>query len=393
MRVVVKHRETPIKIKVPRRLKPRVLVKVKAAESASKSNDRADKHAIAPVNVTRSSLQNVNLTQSQADKNLTRVMKFYDLGAYVDGMEAQGLSAQERIEILASIAKNSEKESQRRGAIRDLDRILDRNVEASGNRQHGHATKQLDDGTRITVSLSAIAEVSKVARLFDDGLGQDSLPLYREDLSNKEPTQQEKNKLVANPSGETQGAHDATKDQDSPEVESPTKSPCEGSSQQRPSGQDGECAEPNADGNPGGDQGSEGVQSDHGSDKSAFCQPLSELVEGSRQRHLGHFPPSTFVPGGGITGVPDGANPYTYGEERCITTEESRRLAKRAVNEGMDSREVADASESSSDYEYETEIANAKREAASVRQGKPIVTRKLGPITVLDVVQGQPEED
>jgi len=410
--------------------------------------------------------------QEKLDADLASVLEFYDLGEHAKGIKEYGFTARKRSEILAQIAMHGESPNHRMQAIRQLERILDRNMEVSGHRRKGIVTQDLGGGAHARMTIDAIGQVNRVTRLLHQGLGKDTLPLYTVDDSEKEPTQSELDELVSanrlsddtkpiseglhranfngssdpvnsQSEGKDEGKRDGkscetkrirfrakgktknkrrkkrsgtrgsktkkgscTVEKDDKEKDRQSHQEDSGSGRRRP----GACG-PNEDreaaaGYPTGESSQNqpgtcypgGIEEDASggrdrgreSDSQKYCEPLGERIEGEEQlRHLGHFPPCVHVPGGGLTGVPEGVDPYRYGESWTVDIETSRRLSKCSTNEGFP---TGDSDGIHEDFGQEIEKG---RDQAGFR-GKATEAKRIGPVVVFDVVReqtGQEEEN
>ena len=330
----------------------------------------------------------VSVTPAQADSALSRVMQYYDLGIYADALQDLGLTGYKKAEILADIALDEDqKPGSRMRALKELDILLDRNVEASGYKRHSKAEATVPGLGSVTVSLTAISESRRVADMFKQGLGKDSLPLYAEDISKHTLCTDELDATIANPERLTK---ETPSDSDGKEkVEG--AAPSNGNDQTIGglTGANEDSDGPSVVGGSGGraddPPAAQGVATPP---TNVFCQSIGSTTEGDRRRHIGHWPPSAFVPGGGVTGVPRGADPFTYGQESCVSYEEARRLAKCAVNEGIARSECSPENARRIEAETNEALHKAEREREDRTRGRGITTRRVGPIPMFEIVQG-----
>ena len=319
-------------------------------------------------------------------------MQYYDLGQYADALEDLGLTGRRMAEIRAEIAIDPDmKPAIRMRALRELEQLLDRNVEAGGFKHTGQAKRSVPGVGSITVSLTAVSESQRVADMFKQGLGKDSLPLYAPDMNKPSLTNEDISGAIANNMARPKEVKNETG----------TESETEG----RPAG-DGGCGPQQAatgeavygDGGEavgvgaGGETATSATEGVTAEPANKFCESIGESAEGTRHRHIGHWPPSAFVPGGGITGVPKGADPFTYGQESCVSFEEARRLAKCSVNEGIAGREREPAALDRIAKETNEALHQAEKQRRDSTRGRSITSRKIGPIPMYELVQGGSEE-
>lgn len=354
--------------------------------------------ALDTLSLRRSKPVDLGITQNQTDSALGRVMQYYDLGSYADALEDIGLSGRKMAEIRAVIAMDEDqKPGVRMRALSELERLLDRNVEAGGYKKHGKAKATIPGVGSVTVSTTAIRESQRIADMFKQGLGNDSLPLYAPDLN--QPTQSTKmiEGSIANSEGhqvQTAIKENVSEDQPKEQAEGTASSNLSVSADGGHEGSD--------EGSPGTASGTESKQGgtglsphvagDSSQPTSPFCQSTGRSAEGDRWRHIGHWRPSAFVPGGGVTGVPRGSDPFTYGQESCISFEEARRLAKCAVNEGIIGSEHSPGETARVETETNQALHKAESDRDDNTRGRSITSRRVGPVTMYEVVQGGHEE-
>lgn len=349
--------------------------------SVNKNNDTL--HGARSTTSPSSALANV--TQSQADSALNQVLEYYDLGEYAEGLQSFHLSGKKKAEILAEIAVSGTP-TQRMQALRDLDRLLDRNMKAGGYIQQGSASKEVD-GVTVTSTFVGIREASRVSKMLRNGLGNDSFPLYAKDEKHVPILTSEKDKCVANPTNPTNEKGDNN-----------GKSQVEDTKEEQPENDRSNHIEIGtaAAGCTKGGLGSSDSRcndEDAGPSTPVFCEPFSTADDSRRHRHIGHFPPCTHVPGGGVTGVPPGADPYTYGEKECVSVEEARRLAQRSSNEGFSEDELRrSAIARDNERAADETIRKTKEEGDSRQRGRSITTSRVGGVLMYDVVGEQPKE-
>jgi len=310
------------------------------------------------------------------------VEEFYDLGAYARGREEHGLSGYKVSEILAGIAMSPDSSpSEKMRAIAAHTRLLDRLTKAAGLQQQAKATLSLPGGLHLSVTTTAVQEVGRVSGLLAKGMHTDKSPLYSKAKPVVPVLPDEIDKVIANEGGGKPEQRETRDVKD--EVRSAKEA--EGATEGSPVPDAGDCVQGDGgrDGGPGDDEGSASPSA------ARFCESTGSGSEGFR--HIGHFAPIVYVPGGGLTGVPNGANPFSYGQERCISVEEARRLVQRAHYEGLPPR-VGDDTESTVSGDAAKAIEEARR--TEVRPtGSPTKMLSVGPIPMFQTVWGRPEED
>jgi hypothetical protein len=301
------------------------------------------------------------------------------------------MTAKKAYETLAEVAVIG-KPGERIRAVKEIFNRLDKNIALTGKSVTGKASKTLPDGSRVSVSVTGVVAVQDLQKLFDSGLGSDGFPLYSPDLKERKPVPSEIDGLIVNPeSGDSNGVQD-TKSQETSESSS--------SSRPAPSS-DGET--PQRSGRDGGEAEIGGTEEDSGPDLGCAEPSLGEPADGDGRggvleslstitgeridRHIGHFPPCGHVPGGGVTGVPNGADAFEYGRDRCIQIEEARRLARSSTSEGTDEQTLADDAAAECAAEETISFGTQKHKEESAGGGRPIQVREIGPISVFDLVR------